>query len=151
MSEVIAALALLLSGYATWRAHKFKKKEEELLDLQTKVNALILEKEQREAIHATRAELGASFLSLGSNRYRLKIFNRGKAAAHSVAIEFPDGNDAIPESELNEKFPLEIMEPGQSVELIAAVHNGTRRKQAVHLKWTDLNGKAQEKIVHATL
>lgn len=151
MGEVIAGLALLLSAYATWRAHRFKKKEEELLDLQTKVNALILEKEQREAINATRADLGASFLAIGSKKHRLKIFNKGKVAAYSVAIEFPDGNDVVPESEIDDKLPLEAMEPGQSVELIAAVHSGTKRKHALRLRWIDSDGEEKEKMVHATL
>lgn len=49
LGDIIAFLALLLSGYATWRAHKFKQREEEILDIQKKLNALIIDKEEREA------------------------------------------------------------------------------------------------------
>src|SRR5690625_224246 len=126
--DIIAGLAFLLSGYATWRTHSFKKKEEELLDVQGKVNTLILEKEKREAAQASRAALGASFIAIGSKKHRLKVFNRGKAEARHVQIDFPEGNEVIIESELEDKFPVEVLEPGQAVELIAAVHMGTKRK-----------------------
>lgn len=151
IGDIIAALALLLAGYATWRSHAFRKNEQDLLDVQRKVNALILDKEQREASEASRAELSATFVSLGTNKHRLKVFNKGKAVAHNVQIDFPDGNEVVIESEIEEKFPMEMMEPGQSVELIAAVHDQMKRKHAIRLRWQDLGGKDQEKVVQATL
>ena len=36
LGDIIAILALVLSAYATWRAHIFKKREEELLEIQKK-------------------------------------------------------------------------------------------------------------------
>ncbi len=149
--DIIAALALLLSGYATWRSHRFKKKEEDLLEVQWKVNALVLEKEEREATEASRADLDAKFISRGSEKSCLKIFNKGKAVAYQVQVDFPDGNDVIIDSEVQDKFPMESMEPGQSVELIAAVSLGTKRKLAVRLSWQDIGGEEREKVVHATL
>lgn len=151
ISNIIAGLALFLSGYATWRSHKFNKKEEDLLDLQRLVNALVLDKEQREAAQANRAELSANFVTLGGNKHRLKIFNKGKAVAHRVQIDFPDGNDLVMESDIREKFPMESMEPGQTVELIAAVMLGSKRKLTVHLSWQDVGGEEREKMIHATL
>ena len=68
VSDVIAILALALSSYATWRSHRFKAKEAELIDLQREVSSLVLEKEQREAEQSARAELGASFVSIGSKK-----------------------------------------------------------------------------------
>ena len=151
LGDIIAGLALLLSAYATWRSHRFKKKEEDLLDVQRKVNSLVLEKEKREAEQAERAELGASFIAIGSKKHRLKIFNRGKAPAHKVSIDFPEGNDIIPDTELRDKFPMELIEPGQAVELIASVHLGTKRKHAIGLRWKDAGGQEREKVVRVTL
>ena len=149
--DIIAALALVLSVYATWRSHRFKAKEAELMDLQGKVNSLILEKEQLEAEQAGQAELGASFVSLGSKKHRLKIFNKGKVPAHDVSITFLDGNDVIPDSEIEDKFPMEHIDSGQAVELIAAVHMGTKRKHAIRLTWADLGGSERVKDVYPTL
>ena len=121
------------------------------MELQGKVSSLVLEKEQREAEQAGRAELGASFVSIGSKKHRLKIFNKGKVPAHGVAIEFLDGNEVVLESEIEDKFPMEHIDPGQAVELIAAVHLGTKRKHAIRLTWKDEDGSERKKDVYPTL
>ena len=36
LGDIIAVLAFLLSLYVTWRTHTFKKREEELLEIQKK-------------------------------------------------------------------------------------------------------------------
>lgn len=151
LGDIIAALALCLSVYATWRSHRFKAKEAELMVLQEKVTSLVLEKEQREAEQAGQAELGANFVSIGSTKHRLKIFNKGKVPAHDVSITFLDGNDVVAVSEIEDKFPMEHIEPGQVVELVAAVHMGTKRKHAIRLTWTDPRGSERVKDVYPTL
>lgn len=151
LGDAIAAIALLFSGYATWRSRGLRKKEEELIEIQRKLNTLMLDKEKREAQNANSAELGANFITLGSKKHRLKVFNKGKAPAYQVSLEFPEGNECIINSDLKEKFPMEAMEPGQSVELIASFVMETKRKQAILLRWTNAEGESLEKVVHATL
>jgi hypothetical protein len=72
LGDIIAALAFLLSAYATWRTHTFKKREEELLEIQKKLNTLMLDKEEREAAHEKKADLGANFVTIGSKKHRLR-------------------------------------------------------------------------------
>lgn len=151
LGDIIAAVALLLSGYATWRSHRFKSKEEDLFEVQRKVNTLVLEKEEREAQQASRAELGANFVTFGSNNHCLKISNKGKAVAHQVQIDFPDGNDLVIDSDIRDKFPVESFEPGQSVSLKAAIGFRMTRKLAIRLRWQDIDGKEREKVVNANL
>lgn len=151
LGDVIAAVALLFSGYATWRSRGLRKKEEELTQIQHKLNALMLEKEEREVKSANAAELGANFITLGSKKHRLKVFNKGKATAYQVSLDFPEGNDCIMNADLEEKFPMELMETGQSVELIASFSMQTRRKQAIRLHWKNAEGESFEKVTHATL
>jgi len=150
LSDIIASLSLLLSIIATWESTKYKKLERELLEQQKKLNELILEKEQREARLAESADLGASMVRLGSSRHRLRVYNRGPATAYNVKIDFPEGNDVVIEADLHEKFPLETMEPGQSVELVAAVAMETRRKLAVRLSWENQEGTPSEKTIYVT-
>lgn len=151
LSEVIAFLALLLSGYATFRSLKFKKSEKELVEVQKKLNQLMLEKEKREATQAKRADLGANFITIGKQKHRLKVFNKGKGTAYNVNIEFPDGNDLILQHGLKEKFPLEIMERGQSVDLVASFDMQSKSKLKVKLKWENENEEVDEKILYPTL
>lgn len=151
LSEIIAFLALLLSGYATYRSLKFKNSEKELVEVQKKLNLLMFEKEKREADQVSKADIGANFISTGKHNYRLKIFNKGKAPAYNVTIGFPDGNDMVDEYSIKRKLPLEKMEQGQSVDLLASYGSDSKMKLKVELKWQNKDGKEQTKIVYPTL
>ncbi|MBH3379621.1 hypothetical protein I5R98_13700 [Pseudomonas asiatica] len=88
---------------------------------------------------------------MGNSKYRLKVFNKGKAPAHHVTIDFPEGNEVILESDIESKFPLQLLDVHQSVELIAAVHMGTRSKHLVKLEWEDGRAGRAAKELWATL
>jgi hypothetical protein len=150
-SDVVAGLALLLSAYATWKTVQFNDRQRSLIESQERLNKRLLEKEDSEAREEKKADLGATFVKLGSSNYRLKIWNKGKSAATNVRIEFPSGNDVISQSDVERKFPLESLEPFQSVELIAAVHMGTKSKHEVKLLWEDEHSAANEKTTYPTL
>jgi hypothetical protein len=150
-SDIVAGLAFLLSAYATWKTVKFNERQKSLIESQEKLNQRLLEKEDGELMTEKKADLGAAFIKFGSSNYRLKIWNKGKAAARNVSIEFPEGNDCFIESDINSKFPLETLDKHQSVELIAAVEMGTKNKHAIKLVWTDDFKSTNEKIVYPTL
>jgi hypothetical protein len=149
--DVIAGLAFLLSGYATWQTVSFNKRQKSLVESQEKLNKLLLEKENEGAVKEKSADLGASFIKLGSSKYRLKIWNKGPATAKNVRIEFPEGNDVVIDSEVSDKFPMESLERHQFVELIAAVHMQSKRKHVVKLIWEDDAQTHNEKLSYPTL
>jgi|TARA_R110001583_G_scaffold60939_1_gene180679 hypothetical protein len=149
--DVIAGLAFLLSGYATWQTISFNKRQKSLVESQEKLNNLLLEKENEDVLKGKSADLGASFIRLGSSKYRLKIWNKGTATAKNVRIEFPEGNHVVIGSEVTDKFPMESLERHQSVELIAAVHSQTKRKHVIRLIWEDDAQSHNEKLSYPTL
>lgn len=149
--DIIAGLAFLLSSYATWQTVSFNKKQKSLVESQEKLNNLLLEKENEDSLKEKRADLGASFIKLGSSKYRLKIWNKGSSTARNVKIEFPEGIDVVIDSEVADKFPMESLERHQSVELIAAVHMQTKRKHVVRLIWEDDAQSHNEKLSYPTL
>lgn len=151
VGDLIAGAALLLSAYATWRAHRVSSRQERVLELEEKVHALTLEREARLAISAEQADVSCSLVKLGSSKYRLKVFNRGKAVARNVRIELADSSDLVPESEVRRKFPMRVIEPGQAVELMAMVHMQTKSRHSVRLHWEDANGANQVKELDVTL
>lgn len=151
MSDVIAGLAFLLSSYATWQTVSFNKKQKSLIESQEKLNNLLLNKENQDALNDKSANLGASFIKLGSSKYILKIWNKGSSTARNVRIEFLEGNDVIINSEVIEKFPMESLEKHQSVELIASVHMKTKRKHVIRLIWEDDAQYHNEKLSYPTL
>ena len=149
--DIIAGLAFLLSGYATWKTFRFNERQKSLIDSQEKLNNLLLEKGKNEAFSEKKADLGASFIKLGSSKHRLKIWYKGKSVAKNVQIEFPEGNDVIIQSEIDEKFPLESLDTYQSVELIASVVMQTKSKHVIRLIWSDESGERNEKLVYRTI
>lgn len=150
-SDIIAGLALLISAYAAWKTVQFNDKQKSLIESQEKLNQRLLEKEDADSIADKKADLGATFIKIGSSKYRLKIWNKGKTTARNVSIEFPEGNDCIIQSDVSEKFPLESLDTHQSVELIAAVHMGTKSKHVIKLVWADEFSQNNEKTVYPTL
>ena len=151
LSEIIAGFALLLSCYATWQTLNFNKKQESLVETQEKLNKLLLEKEKVQVLSDKQADLSASFIKLGRNKYRLRIWNKGNACARSVRLEFPEGNSILFQSEIDEKFPLEYLERDQPVELMADVHLQTKTKHTICLVWEDDANEHNEKLVYPTL
>ena len=151
LSGFAALLALVLSCYSTWKTLQFNRKQEELIESQRQLNALLADKESKERAEGKRANLGAAFSKVGSNNYRLKVFNQGPAVARTVQISFPEGNEFVPQREVDSKFPLETLDKYQSVELIAAVHMNSPSKLTVQLDWIDGEGESRTKTVHPTL
>lgn len=151
LGDVIAGLALVLSGYATWQTVSFNKKQKSLAESQEKLNHLLLEKENQSALKEKSADVGASFIKLGKNSHRLKIYNKGFGTAKNVRLEFPEGNEVIVSSDIDNKFPMESLERYQAVELLAAIHMQTKRKHVVRLVWEDEVESHNEKLVYLTL
>ena len=151
LGDIAAFVALLISGYAVWTTTKFNKRQQSLVESQKQLNELLLEQGKSEAFNASKADPDASFIKLGSSKHKLKIWNKGQSAARDVRIDFPDGNDVLFDSELQEKFPLEVLERFQSVELNAVVSRGTKLKHKIRLTWTDDSSDTNEKTVYPTL
>jgi glycosyltransferase involved in cell wall biosynthesis len=150
-SDVLATLALFLSAYATWKTLKFNERQKSLIESQELLNRRLLERDDTEARAGKQAEMGATFVKFGTSSYRLKIWNKGKCAARNLRIEFPEGNDCFIDSDVQSKFPLEVLEPQQSVELIAAVGIGSKSKHTVSLRWSDELQTHNEKTLYPTL
>lgn len=150
-SDILATLALILSAYATWKTLKFNEQQKSLIESQEILNQRLLQREDTETRASKQAEMGATFIKLGSSSYRLKIWNKGKSAARNVTIEFPDGSECFSESDVRAKFPLEVLEPHQSVELIAAVGMNSKRKHTISLLWSDESQTHNQKTLYPTV
>lgn len=151
IGDAIATGALALSAYATWKTFKFNERQNTLIESQERLNKLLLDKEAGEVLNVKKADLGATFVKLGSNKHRLKIWNKGKSAARDVSLNFPEGNECLIQSDIDAKFPLEILETHQSVELIAAVSMDSKSKHPIKLTWSDEFSEHNEKMVYPTI
>jgi len=148
IANVISGLALVTSAAALVITHNFNHRQKSLLESQEKLNNILLSKELQSTENDKKAELGATFIKIGSRgSYRLKIWNKGRCAARNVIITFPEGNNIIPDSELRGKTPIISLEPQTGVEFIAAIHMGTIRKQVISITWDDDIASGNSKLV----
>ena len=149
--DIIATLALLFSMYATFKTVQFNNRQQDVIKSQAKLNELLLNKEAAGVEMDKQADLGVNFLKLGNSKYKLRVFNKGKAPARHVTIDFPEGNEVILESDIESKFPLQLLDVQQSVDLISAVYLGAKSKHLVKLAWDDGRTDRVEKELWATL
>lgn len=142
-SDLIAFGALAVSIYTViaseFKSRKSDKEQRVIKDEQDRLRKLILEKETKSAINEMKAELGARIVNPSNNRYRLKIYNRGKVEARNIDVHFPDndGDEYLIMSEVKDKFPYELLRPQQAVEMIASINFESKTKYRIQLTWDD--------------
>jgi hypothetical protein len=130
---------------------RFNHRQKALIESQEQLNKMLLVQGERDKLQSRRADLGATFVRLGRGNFRLRVFNKGKATAHNVRLDFPDGCDVVIQSEIDEKFPLEALEQHQSVDLIASATLGSKLKYAIRFYWADEESTENQKTVYATI
>ena len=67
--------------------------------------------------------------------------------AQLETLIFYCGNDIVAVSELHDKLPLKKLEPQGGIELIAALHMGTKAKRDLCIMWSDDYAENQTKEV----
>lgn len=150
-SDLIALLALAVSAWTLWQTIRFNRRQETFEKTNQRLNLLLIDKEKAESTGQTQADIGATLYRSGKNSQRLKVFNRGKAPAWNLRVEIVDDGGMLIPSEFDRKFPVPILEPHGSVELIVAAHYGSAAR--VHLKalWDDPSSSNRSKDLHPTL
>lgn len=151
LSDIVALLALGLSLYSMRKTFEFNRRQNEFAETANKLNTLLLEKESQGALDQKRADISADFIKVGQNERSLRVFNKGRSLARDVRIEFPEGTGVLIPDEVQDKFPIPILEQDQSVELIAAVTFGSSSRMTIKLIWNDESGADNEKTLTPTI
>jgi hypothetical protein len=150
-SDVIALAALIVSGWTLFQTILFNRRQQKFEQTNERLNLLLIEKEQAETLEQKRADISANFYKAGKNDYRLKVFNRGKAEAKNVRLDILDESDLLLIDDVHRKFPVPLMEPHGSVEVIASVHMGSPSRTHIKVTWDDAGGTERCKELHPTL
>ena len=149
--DIIAFLALVVSIYALYQNHKTNQRQIGLLEMEKELNQFLIKKEKDEIDSRLRADIKGRYFKLGSNQYRLKLWNDGFGNARNITLSFKDYED-IPliQSDIESKFPLDL-ESKQSVELLASVYLEMSRKHSLIVKWDDESSAGQMKELILTI
>ena len=153
-SAVVAFVALILAWVSLHKTNKFNERQNQLAETTDRLNQMLIDRETAEGIAAKRADLSANLIEVGRNKHRLKVFNRGRGTARNVRLTVLDDDDEgsfLIANDVAAKFPVPIMEQHQAVELIAALHFGSRMRAHIKLVWDDDTGSNHEKELTPSL
>lgn len=141
-----AWLALVLAAVSLFKSHRSDRRQDELAATTEKLNRLLIERETQAGHDNKRADVSANLISVGKNQYRLKVFNRGKGAARNVRLfDLQEGRSILDRDDIEQKFPLPILEQHQSVEVLAAIFLSGPRDSHIKLVWDDELGSDHSK------
>lgn len=136
ISLIIATCAFLYAIYLGCRQTKYIKCQDEL-------NQLLISKEKVEKEKQQCAEVDANLITIGNDKYQIKVFNKGLATAYNVEFEMPDTLWVV----IVDYFPLEYLEPQKSVEINVLIPPNTQRKQKCKIYWDDKLGKHEKETI----
>lgn len=138
-SAIIAFIALLVSVVSMHKTNKFSSTADRL-------NRILIEKEQAEGLSSKKADISANLVKISKNDYRLKVFNRGKGVARNVQlVDLNSDESMLIASEIERKFPVPILDPHQSVDIIVAVFLSANPRAHIKIMWDDDTGSNHEK------
>lgn len=141
-----AFVALIVSLISLQKTNKFNERQVKLAVTTDRLNQMLIEREAAEGLSSKRADISANLIEVGRNNHRLKVFNRGRGTARNVRFVLLDDEDSfLIAGDIEQKFPVPIMEQHQSVELIAALHFGSGVRAHIKLLWDDETGVDHEK------
>lgn len=146
VNYVFPTIALGISLLSFWYARKANKINDRLLAIEEKLKTYELEKIEKEKEDSQKACIEARVVSLGNQKYKLKIWNSGEATAYDVDYSvLPEFSQNI----IREKVPFEFLEKGKNFEEDVLVYLGTSNKTLITTSWKDSEGKefSKEQVI----
>ncbi|MFX3647893.1 MAG: hypothetical protein ACE3K2_28805 [Paenibacillus sp.] len=141
-------VAIILSLLSFKDSRKANKVRDRLNELEEQLKQFALEEKEKERMDETKASIEARIINISKGKYKLKIWNSGKATAYNVNLEFPDESKGII---YTDKVPFEFLEAGKNFEEQVLVHSGTPRKFTIKTIWEDNKGINHSKELILTI
>lgn len=131
-------VALFLFIYAIYKKLQYHRLKQEHAQLQEQMDRLFLRQQAEEAQASEKAELDVQFIRHEDERHpKLQIRNLTTSLAKNIRIEFPDGNNLILQQDIEQQFPVAVLNKHKAIECAIAVYNNAPRKIKVELIWDD--------------
>ena len=136
---LISIIALIVAVVSLMRNRSFN---ERYLELQRVVSDLA--RKQLEILNRDESQEGHTYLDIQivpkGNAHEFLVSNFGEYPAKDIEFAVrPQGSGESPiiQRDYDEKFPIPILQPGNSVGAMAAFHFGSPRAFMVTLRWKD--------------
>ena len=134
-SDIISLISLCIAGLTLFYAIFVDIKNRRITKNQDALNIKLLSKELKEDEDKQRAEINATLYKNINKNWTLKIFNKGSAKAKNVNWKII-GEDPGWFFHSN-AFPLEFLNPSQSVDIQVIVMTSNKNKAKIKIMWED--------------
>lgn len=131
-------IAIIISILAYRDSRKANKLQFRINEVEEKIKKYELEEIEKEREDATKACVEASIIKEAIGKYKLRIWNSGKATASNVDFKVPEECETMV---YRDKVPFEFLEPGKQFAEHVSVHFGTPNKFEVVTSWNDEQGE----------
>jgi len=138
----IPFIAIAISIASFHESRKVTKVQFRLNEMEEQLKKYELEEKEKERAKSNEAVIEARIYNISKGKYKLKIWNSGKAEAYDVDFQVQDELKVIV---FRDKVPFELLEPGKNFEEHMIVHMGMPHKFSVKTIWKDPNGESHEK------
>lgn len=135
---ILAFLGSMLSLFMSRKANKLSNR---VMEIEKELKEIQLEKIHKELEDLDKSCIEARIIKESRERYKLKIWNSGKATAFDVDFDEKNDTNII----CRDKVPYEFLESGKSFEEIVILTFGMKDKFILKTKWKDKSGKEYEK------
>ncbi|WP_146348449.1 hypothetical protein [Falsiphaeobacter marinintestinus] len=151
-SDVIALVALLVSGLSFWQARSGQRSQERLTDREVQLVRHQLSQFERDERASKEANVSAKLFKVDKNVWKLRVFNRGPAEARNVNVSpITSEGSMFPESSISQKLPMQVMEKDSSVDINAFPHFGSALKETIQISWDDASSANRTKDIEVTV
>jgi len=151
LSDFISLFALVVAAVAVFQTRKFNNSQMMLIARQADLTRMLADKERKGFAESNEAYVSANMYKTGKSNWKIRIYNKGPAVAKNVSVSSYSENGFIQESFLTEKFPMDKMEVGQSVDIHAFVVSGSKDKETIELTWDDQSKLKNKNQVEITI
>lgn len=157
ITTAIAVVALIVSAVAMYRAgvaNKLAKDANELARAQDALAQLHLQQEQ---VRRNKAALSLEMVKVQNQNkfghpiapsYKFNLRNDGAVSATACQFEILTADSPLVAQDYADKLPATLA-PGQTLSVLAAVHQGTPSKLDAVVSWTNPDGtqERQERVL----
>lgn len=129
-SLIISGFSLFISIVSLFFTYRVNRLDYKLKQAQVK------ELDER-TIEENTCALDASFVPIGSNKVKIRVFNNHGLDAYNINVSVDEKLGIRIHSDI---LPYEILKSRQSFDINVLTHDFSKRKAKIHLEWDDENG-----------
>lgn len=145
ITALISLLAVIISTISLIRTRRVEKEQLELQKITAELSRKQIKILDREEKDHNKAQINVQLIGSG-NEYKFVISNQGNAKAKNIYFELDSNckDNPLVKGDYEEKIPIPSLNPGNSVDLIAAICMGSEMKYNIIVKWDNPDGTHEE-------